>query len=58
MTTVPYEFWYNCPNNDMWINDVICRVIAKRSNECIFQINKTDGARIVQEFDFILCGAK
>lgn len=58
MTTVPYEFWYNCPNNDMWINDVVCRVIAKRSNKCIFQINKTDGARIVQEFDFILCGAK
>lgn len=56
MTPVPYEFWYNCPNNAAWINDVVCRVIAKRTNMCIFQMNKTDGARIYQECDFIICG--
>lgn len=56
MTPVPYEFWYNCPNNAAWINDVVCRVIAKRTNMCIFQINKTDGARVYQECDFIICG--
>lgn len=56
MTPVPYEFWYNCPNNAAWVNDVVCRVIAKRTNMCIFQINKTDGARVYQECDFIICG--
>ena len=38
------------------MNDVVCRVIGKRSNECIFQINKTDGARLFQEIDFVLYG--
>lgn len=56
MTPVPYEFWYNCPNNAAWVNDVVCRVIAKRDDVCIFQMNKTDGARIYQECDFIICG--
>ena len=56
MTPVPYEFWYNCPNNAAWVNDVVCRVIAKRTNMSIFQINKTDGARVYQECDFIICG--
>lgn len=56
MTPVPYEFWTNCPANAQWVNDVVCRVIGKRSNECIFQINKTDGARLFQEIDFVLYG--
>jgi hypothetical protein len=56
ITPVPYEFWTNCPANAQWVNDVVCRVIGKRSNECIFQINKTDGTRLFQEIDFVLYG--
>jgi hypothetical protein len=41
----------------MDINDVICRVVKKYNNTCIFQINKKDGARIYQELDFVIYGS-
>ena len=58
ITTVPYEFWLNRPQSGQNVNNLVCRVIVKRPNECVFQINKTDGTKMFQEFDFILCGSK
>lgn len=57
LTPVPYEYWVTDSNRGMDINDVICRVVKKYNNTCIFQINKTDGARIYQELDFVIYGS-